>query len=335
VDKKRILFVDDEPLLLEALKRSLRGYRSRWDMSFFDRPHEALDAFNESPFDVVVSDISMPRMTGLELAKKVKEVSPDTQVIILTGKGSLNSAMAAINDLDIYRYYTKPCQVLDLVAAIDASLLKNDGDEVKRGRANGSDSSLGEAALNLMPIGVIVADRDARVTYMNPLAAEIVAARDGLVVSREDILLGERPEDSQSLKNLIGEIVEEGGRTSRGIALSRPSMQRPLSVLVSRLEDGRQDGHNVILYVTNPEQRFEVSPELVGRLFDLTSSESRLVSHMASGDSLDETAEKMNVTVGTARTYLKQVFSKTGTRRQAELMRLVLTSPALIRTPSD
>jgi DNA-binding CsgD family transcriptional regulator len=56
---------------------------------------------------------------------------------------------------------------------------------------------------------------------------------------------------------------------------------------------------------------------------------------MASGNSLDEAAEKMNVTVSTARTYLKQVFSKTGTGRQAELMRLILTSPALIRTTSD
>jgi DNA-binding NarL/FixJ family response regulator len=254
MDKNRILFVDDEKLLLEALKRSLKDYRSRWEMTFIDQPLDALEAFTKAPFDVLVSDISMPKMTGLELAKKVKKVSPSAQVIILTGKGSLNTAMAAINDMDIYRYYTKPCHVPDLVKAIEDSLLVNSVDQAELESATASDTNLGKAALNRMPIGVIVTDKEARVVFMNPLAAEIVSSNDGLMVSQGDILLGARPEDSQSLKTLIGEIVEKGGRTSRGIALSRPSMKRPLSVLVSSLEDGHKDGENVILYVTNPEQ---------------------------------------------------------------------------------
>ena len=77
--------------------------------------------------------------------------------------------------------------------------------------------------------------------------------------------------------------------------------------------------------------RPEVAPDLVRRLFGLTESESRLASAIASGDSIDGAAESMGVTVSTARTYLKQVFAKTGTSRQGDLVRMVLTSPALVR----
>ena len=129
------------------------------------------------------------------------------------------------------------------------------------------------------------------------------------------------------MSNLIREVINEGGRSSRGMALGRDSMLRPLSVLVSRPDEGER----VLLFVTDPEMRPEVAPDLVRRLFGLTESESRLASAIASGDSIDGAAESMGVTVSTARTYLKQVFAKTGTSRQGDLVRMVLTSPALVR----
>jgi len=319
--KGRILFVDDEPLLLEALKRSLRDRCDEWEMQFETDPVDAIEDFAASPFDVVISDFSMPKISGLELAKTVIDRHPETRVIMLTGNADLGVAISAINDVEVFRFYTKPCTVKELAAAIEAAL-----DDARRASTS-TLSQAGEATLNRVPVGVIVAKPSAKVVFMNPLGAEIVSKRDGLFVGPDNILRGQRTQDSERLGGLIREVIEDSGRSSRGLALERSSMLRPLSVLVSRLDEGDR----VLLFVTDPEMRPEVAPDVVRRLFGLTESESRLVSAIASGDSIDEAAESMGVTVSTARTYLKQVFAKTGTSRQGDLVRIVLTSPALVR----
>jgi len=112
-------------------------------------------------------------------------------------------------------------------------------------------------------------------------------------------------------------------------------MISPYSIVVSQLYEDAGNNDDVLLFITDPEQRLDVSPEIIARLFGLTASEARLASALSRGDSMEEAAEAMGVTVSTARTYLKQVFSKTGTGRQADLIRMILTSPALVRTETS
>jgi DNA-binding CsgD family transcriptional regulator len=81
-----------------------------------------------------------------------------------------------------------------------------------------------------------------------------------------------------------------------------------------------------MLLITDPDKSPRVLPEIIGPLFDLTLSESRLAAEIASGATLDMAAENLGLTVSTVRTYLKQIFSKTDTSRQAELVRLILMS---------
>ncbi len=78
----RVLFVDDEPQVLEGLRRMLRAYRREWTMHFCEGAEQALAAMAEEPFDVVVSDMQMPGMDGAELLTRVRDQYPDAVRIV-------------------------------------------------------------------------------------------------------------------------------------------------------------------------------------------------------------------------------------------------------------
>lgn len=326
----RILFVDDEPLVLDALKRMLKRHANEWDMAFMSDSQAACARFLNAPFDVVVSDLQMPKMSGLELAKSVRERDPSTQVIMLTGTADLAKAIDAINEAGVFRFYTKPCPANLLAEGVKAALLE------RRRRVNADTigaagrTGIGEAALNRLPIGVVVVDGAARLAFMNPRGADVVTARDGLMLGHEQILRAADPDDTAELHRVIKALARgEGNGEAQGLAIERPSMARPLSI---RAEAMAAEGGDplVILFVTDPENPPAVSPDVVARIFGLTEQESRVAAAIAQGATPEEAAADMSLTVGTVRTYLKQVFSKTGTSRQAELVNLILTSSAAV-----
>jgi DNA-binding NtrC family response regulator len=82
----RILFVDDEVFLLEALKRMLRNKNDNWDMSFVTSGKEAVELIEKNKFEIVVADNKMQGMDGLELLERVKEISPETKRVLLSGQ---------------------------------------------------------------------------------------------------------------------------------------------------------------------------------------------------------------------------------------------------------
>jgi DNA-binding NtrC family response regulator len=101
-----ILCVDDEPLVLKALVRALRpeGYT----IYAAPGPVQAFEVMSSANVDLVLSDNMMPGMNGLDFLIKVKEMRPDTVRIILTGQSTLEMAIRAINEGQIYRFLEKP-----------------------------------------------------------------------------------------------------------------------------------------------------------------------------------------------------------------------------------
>jgi HD-like signal output (HDOD) protein len=114
--KKRILFVDDEPRILDGLERMLRPMRQDWFMSFAESGQAALEIMKNSRFDVVVSDVRMPVMNGLQLLSEVKRLYPETVRIILSGESDRELTMQAINVS--HQFLSKPCNTETLKAAI-------------------------------------------------------------------------------------------------------------------------------------------------------------------------------------------------------------------------
>lgn len=114
---KRILFVDDEPKLLDGIRRMMHTNRHRWNMQFLGGGVEALAAFESGAFDVVVSDIRMPGMDGITLLRHVRDRFPETARIILSGYSDLShSTMAAAV---AHQVLSKPCNAEVLQSTIE------------------------------------------------------------------------------------------------------------------------------------------------------------------------------------------------------------------------
>ena len=101
-----ILVVDDEPEILDSLRRTLRDetYRILTTTSARD----ALARIDQGGIDLLLTDLDMPEMSGLELLERVRLLYPDVVRILITGHASLDSALQAINDGEVHRYLTKP-----------------------------------------------------------------------------------------------------------------------------------------------------------------------------------------------------------------------------------
>ena len=121
VDK--ILLVDDEPNVLESIQRQLRN---RFAISTAQSGEEALEVLkNDGPFTLIVSDMRMPGMDGVQLLSRVKDMYPDTVRIMLTGNADQETAVAAANTGQIFRFLNKPCSTATLATALALGVRQN------------------------------------------------------------------------------------------------------------------------------------------------------------------------------------------------------------------
>lgn len=118
-EKVHILFVDDEPRVLEGLVLNMRRH-FRISTALNGEAGLALIEGAEPPA-VVVSDMRMPQMDGAVFLSKVRERSPDTVRLLLTGQADIESAIAAVNHGQIFRFLTKPCKTEILLGALSAA----------------------------------------------------------------------------------------------------------------------------------------------------------------------------------------------------------------------
>lgn len=104
-----VLFVDDEIMVLNALKRSMR--KEEYNKIYVSDPKNVMKVFDDYEISVIVTDMRMPEIDGLKLIKMVKEKSPDTIRIVLSGYTQLPQVLAALNYGEIYKFITKPWDV--------------------------------------------------------------------------------------------------------------------------------------------------------------------------------------------------------------------------------
>jgi len=118
MDRVRVLVVDDEPDFLKLIKRRLE----KRNVEVFVVPggKEALDFLARTPADVVILDVRMPGMSGIDTLKEIRKRFPETEVIMLTGHGSVQSGIEGMSH-GAYDYVLKPFSIDDLLERIRAA----------------------------------------------------------------------------------------------------------------------------------------------------------------------------------------------------------------------
>lgn len=181
-------------------------------------------------------------------------------------------------------------------------------------------------ALDQIDLGVVLLDGDGGIAFANAGAERLLDRGDG--VRRLGHSLGAAGfEDAVRLQTAIGRALQSDGRAAPPLLLKR-GRGRPIIASVVRTGSaaGPISGPAAAVYLLDPDA--DVDP-LLGPVcdgHDLTAAEARLARALVAGSTLTEAAAAQRIRLDTARSYLKQVFAKTGTHRQAELVRVMLSS---------
>ena len=116
---KNLLFVDDEPRVLQGLQRQLHAMRNEWNMNFVGAGQQALDFMAAQPVDVIVTDMTMPGMDGSQLLTEVAKRHSNTVRIVLSGHAEREAVMRLVGPA--HQYLAKPCDAEELRNAISNS----------------------------------------------------------------------------------------------------------------------------------------------------------------------------------------------------------------------
>ena len=193
-----------------------------------------------------------------------------------------------------------------------------------------------------LPIGVIMLDASGRILRTNRSASKILETHDGLSVERgrpAAVDCFENRELQEKIKRAVKDPASPDSPSGEVMIISRDSGRRALPVMVGPLLIARHehltDEARAVLFIADTEGRQIDTTQNLETLYQLTHAEADLVRLISEGRSLEQVAKERGVTLNTVRSQLKQVFSKTDTSRQGELVHLVLSGVAAIREGED
>ncbi|MNG82875.1 Bacterial regulatory protein, luxR family [compost metagenome] len=198
-------------------------------------------------------------------------------------------------------------------------------------------SELYSQAISRLSVATLVLDESGSVLRINPVAQDILAQSDGLK------LVGGRleatyPSDNRELQRLIrAAFASDAPKGAEAMSVTRPSGQVNLGIVVESIpsldwadEKGKPAA---LVYIRDAASKSLASEVVTKQLFNLTRAETALAMELANGLSLEEAAEVLNIRRNTARAHLRSIFSKTGVRRQTELVRILLNSVVALGKP--
>ncbi|HIZ49932.1 MAG TPA: helix-turn-helix transcriptional regulator [Candidatus Pseudomonas excrementavium] len=194
-------------------------------------------------------------------------------------------------------------------------------------------STLYAQAMGRLSIATLILDGDGHILETNQVAREMLAAGDGLKVvggRLEASYPGDNKRLYKSIRNASSMAAEGRVALAEALSIARPSGQVSLGIVVEPVPQQEwNEGDSqpaVVIYSRDAVGQAMLSTAVTRQVFGFTPSESALAMELANGLSLEEAASSLGIRRNTARAHLRAIFSKTGVRRQTELVRLILNS---------
>ncbi|WP_419799524.1 MAG: response regulator [Terasakiella sp.] len=341
--KTTFVVADDHPLVLEGVKGVLREMEQYADILQATSYPDLLKVLSQDiDFSLVIADLNMPGMAGLDGIRAVQSKRPEVPIVIISATQS-RKAINKTLQCGVAGYMFKSFSPSEMRHALEQVLQGETFVPDENNEMFSSDEfseeptrDFGAAALNQLPMGVVIVDRSAQVVFMNNNASDLFAQNDGVDVGPTGIFRTAKVAETKNLHALIGDAAIDLGdgdqREGGAMTVSRPSYRRSFSLLVVPLpdEDVSRDHGNVAVFINDPERHNEPPTNVLARLYGLTEAEARLLQALIVGKKLETFADEVGVSMNTVRSHLKQVFRKTGTNRQPELVSLVMNSSAYL-----
>jgi|APTNR8051073442_1049403.scaffolds.fasta_scaffold06523_2 DNA-binding CsgD family transcriptional regulator len=191
------------------------------------------------------------------------------------------------------------------------------------------------SVLDAMPIGIALLNYKGFILSTNKSAKSVIDEGDIFAVSNNGLVL-DKNGDRLKLVDLIESLNGGNGciESTDVVAFSIPRMsgKRPITVMLTKQIHGIHDQDIPIatLYIGDPDHAYHFDAAHLCRLYGLSRAEGRVAALIASGYRLEEISDALGIAYETVRKHIKQIFGKTGTSRQAELVRVMITGPSII-----
>jgi DNA-binding response OmpR family regulator/DNA-binding CsgD family transcriptional regulator len=312
----RLLIVDDNPSIIHLLATI---FADDYNVSFATNGQKALELIkNEKPC-VILLDVMMPELDGYELCKQLKS-DPQTEtipIIFITAKSTTEDEIQALN-LGAADFITKP---------ISPTIAKM---RVKNQIKHAYSQKFSTIAIDSLAFAMLIVDSQGTVNYANAHLLDLLDTKIKGLAIKNGQLVATTFNGKQKLHEFIqaatqfpavknAMFINEDNQAWHVFITPLPPTLSLTNTMPTPL---------ALIYISNANNAFS-ELDMMGKLYDLTPAELRVASALVAGKSPSQYAHEVGLTMNTVRTQLKNLYSKTYTHRQSELVALLSKTPPL------
>ncbi|WP_198411757.1 response regulator [Microvirga flavescens] len=340
-----ILCVDDDTRLRTDLVEELEA--ADFEVMQAGNGAEAVASLQQQKPDLILCDITMPVMGGYDLLRYVREKRPDLNDVPFIFLSVLGDRTEIIQGKSggADDYLTKPVDFGHMIATVRARLaqvtrmrraliaeLERERSALLETAIQGTRTAIESMArvLDGLSSGLIVLDENSQVQFMNRTAQLIVEEKDGLILAAGQ-LRTTLQKATRTLRQTIHDVLERSEQS--GVVTVSKEFGRPLLLQIFPLAGGSAQGPmEVAVFVLDPERRPPLDQKVVAQMYGLTPAEARLATAIADGKRLEEISDAFQVSQTTISFHLQNLFRKTQTSRQTDLVALLIRSALTLQT---